>query len=78
MVLESNTRIRLEKARRLRFPVTNNEAKYEASIYSLKLAKHVGIKRLGVQGDSVVVIGQVSCKFEVKEPQLKRYYDKVM
>ena len=37
---------------------TNNEAEYEALIHGLRVAITLGIKRLLVYGDSVVVINQ--------------------
>jgi ribonuclease HI len=40
--------------------VSNNEAKYEALLHGLLLAASLGIKRLLVYGDSVVVINQVN------------------
>jgi ribonuclease HI len=36
--------------------VSNNEAKYEALLHGLRLAKSLGIKRLLVYGDSVVAL----------------------
>ena len=40
--------------------VSNNEAKYEALLHGLRLAISLGIKRLMVYGDSMVVINQVN------------------
>jgi hypothetical protein len=42
------------------WPATNNEAEYEALIYGLWIVTSLGIKRLLVYGDSVVVINQVN------------------
>jgi ribonuclease HI len=39
---------------------TNNEAEYEALIHGLRVATTLGIKRLLVYNDSVVVINQVN------------------
>jgi hypothetical protein len=39
---------------------TNNEAEYEALIHGLRIVTSLGIKRLLVYGDSVVVINQVN------------------
>jgi ribonuclease HI len=44
----------------IRWPATNNEAKYEALLHGLHLAMTLGIKRLLVYGDSSVVINQVN------------------
>jgi ribonuclease HI len=40
--------------------VLNNEAEYEALLHGLRLTASLGIKRLLVYGDSVVVINQVN------------------
>ena len=41
---------------RILWPATNNEAKYEALLHGLRVAVTLGIKRLLVYGDSLVVI----------------------
>ena len=43
-------------AYKLYFPCFNNEAKYEALLVGLKIAKRLGIKNLKVFGDSELVI----------------------
>ena len=42
------------------FKVSNNEAEYEAVLHGLRLAVSLGIKRLLVYGDSLLVIQQVN------------------
>ena len=42
------------------FEVSNNEAEYEAVLHSLRLAITLGIKRLHVYGDSLLVVQQVN------------------
>ena len=42
------------------FKVSNNEAEYEALLHGLRLAISLGIKRLLVYGDSLLVIQQVN------------------
>ena len=44
----------------LRFPCSNNEAKYEALVVGLKATKILGIKKLKVFWDSELVIKQIS------------------
>ena len=66
--MESSNRIKLEEALRIGFFVTNNKAEYEALIYGLELARHIGVYKLQVQSDLAVVTRQVSGNFEVKEP----------
>jgi len=42
------------------FEVSNNEAEYEALLHGLRLAISLGIKRLLVFGDSIIVVQQVN------------------
>jgi ribonuclease HI len=44
--------------------VSNNEAKYEALLHRLRLAISVGIKRLLVYGDSLLVVQQVNKEWD--------------
>ena len=53
---------------RLCFSCTNNMAEYEACIFGLKAAIDLGIKSLGLFGDSALVISQIgraSCRERV-------------
>ena len=42
------------------FKVSNNEAEYEALLHRLRLAVSLGIKRLLVYGDFLLVVQQVN------------------
>ena len=55
VVLEAPFGFKIEEERRLNFQATNNEAEYEALIYSLGLAKHLGVKLLKVRLDSKLI-----------------------
>ena len=77
VVLETPSGLKIEEARRLNFQATNNEAEYEALIYGLELAKHLGVKLLKVKSDSKLIAEQVARRFEAKEPRMKAYFDKV-
>ena len=57
---------------------TNNEAEYSALILGLKSAIDLGIKRLSVCGDSLLVINQVNKIYKVKNPNLADMYDEVV
>jgi ribonuclease HI len=46
----------LKYAFQLLFPASNNAAEYEALIHGLNIAVSLGVKRLMVYGDSIVVI----------------------
>ena len=55
IVLEAFLGLRIEEACRLSFQVTNNEADYEALIYVVKLAKHLGVKLFKVRSNSKLI-----------------------
>jgi hypothetical protein len=48
----------------LLFPASNNAAEYEALIHGLNIAISLGIKRLMVYGDSLVVISQINKEWD--------------
>ena len=58
----------------LDFPTTNNEAKYEALVASLDLAKAVGVASVVIYCNSQV---QVNGDYECKGERMKRYLDQV-
>ena len=58
---------------RLRFPATNNEAKYEGILTGLKLGKALGMKNLLIQSDSKLVIEQIKGEYEAKEERMQKY-----
>ena len=60
---------------RLDFPTTNNEAKYEALITGLDLAKAVGVENLVVYCDSEIVTSQVNGDYNYKNERMKKYLE---
>jgi len=58
----------------LKFPATNNKAKYEGILTGLRLGKALGDKNLLVQNDSKLVIGQIKREYEVKEERMQKYF----
>jgi ribonuclease HI len=57
--------------------VTNNEAEYEALIQGLRVTTSLGVKRLLVYGDSVVVINQVNKDWDCTKNNMDAYYAEV-
>jgi ribonuclease HI len=49
------------------FEVSKNEAKYEALLHRLRLAISLGIKRLLVYGDSLLVVQQVNKEWDINK-----------
>jgi hypothetical protein len=50
----------LKYALQMLFPASNNAAEYEALVHGLSIAVSLGIKKLMVYGDSLVVISQIN------------------
>ena len=68
---------KLRYAACLQYQTTNNEAKYEALLKGLKLAKSLGAESVIVHGDSQFIINQVNGMCEAKESWMKKYLHKV-
>ena len=62
---------------RLDFPMTNNEAEYEALVVGLDLARAVGAENMVVYCDSQVVTSQVNGDYEYKNGRMKKYLEEV-
>ena len=57
----------------LKFPITNNEAEYEALLTRLRIARALGAEKIMLKSDSQLVIGQVRGDFEAKEARMQKY-----
>ena len=57
----------------LKFPITNNEAEYEALLTGLRIARALGAEKIVLKSDSQLVIGQVRGDFKVKETRMQKY-----
>jgi ribonuclease HI len=55
------------------FEVSNNEAEYEALLHGLCLAVSLGIKRLLVYGDSLLVVQQVNKEWDINKDTMDAY-----
>ncbi|KAK8928297.1 hypothetical protein KSP39_PZI017417 [Platanthera zijinensis] len=77
VVLVSPQGVTIEQAVTFHFPVTNNQAEYEAVIAGLRLAKELEIQDVEAFTDSMVVASQIRGEFEAREPTLARYLSKV-
>ena len=62
---------------RLDFPTTNNEAKYEALMARLNLAKVAKATSVDVYCDSQVVTSQMNGDYECKGERMKKYLEQV-
>ncbi|XP_057734679.1 uncharacterized protein LOC130950160 [Arachis stenosperma] len=77
IILESPNGVVYEQSVKFEFPISNNQAEYEALIGGLTLATEVGAKRLEVCSDSQVITSQVNGSYQAKDPLLQKYLEKV-
>jgi ribonuclease HI len=63
----------LKYALQLLFSASNNAAEYEALIHRLNIAISLGIKRLMVYGDSLVVISQINKEWDCSNDSMGKY-----
>jgi ribonuclease HI len=63
----------LKYALQLLFPSSNNAAEYEALIHGLNIAISLGIKRLMVYGDSLVVISRINKEWDCSNDSMGKY-----
>ena len=62
---------------RLDFPTTNNEAKYEALIADLDLARAAGATSVVIYCNSQVITNQINGDYECKGERMKLYLNQV-
>ena len=55
------------------FQASNNEVEYEALLHGLRLAISLGIKRLLVYGDSLLVVQQVNKEWNINKETMDAY-----
>ena len=66
--------VQLEYALRFKFKASNNEAKYESFIISLKLTKEIEPRRLKMFSDSLLVVNQTNGDYVVKGAKMILYH----
>jgi hypothetical protein len=59
------------------FKVSNNEAEYEALLHGLRLAVSLGIKRLLVYGDSLLIVQQVNKEWDINKDTTDAYVEEI-
>ena len=77
LVLMSPKKVVIEKSLRLDFPVTNNEAEYEALLEGMAIVQRMGGKSIKLFSDSRLVVGQVRGEFETKDKRMQGYLSQV-
>ena len=64
---------RVEHAKWLDFPASNNEYEYEAILAGVDLAKFVSSEKLIIRSDSQLVVGQVNREYETQDQRMVKY-----
>ncbi|XP_016195017.1 uncharacterized protein LOC107635985 [Arachis ipaensis] len=77
IILESPAGVIYEQSIKFEFPISNNQAEYEALLGGLTLAREVGATRLEVCSDSQVVTSQVNGTYQARDSLLQKYLEKV-
>ena len=67
------TKDKLRYVLRIHFSTSNNAAEYEACLHGLRIAVELGVKRLMVYGDSVLVINQVNKGWSCSSEKMDAY-----
>jgi ribonuclease HI len=65
--------VQLKYALQLLFPASNNAVEYEALTHGLSIAVSLGIKKLMVYGDSLVVISQINKHWDYSTDSMGKY-----
>ena len=77
VVIQTPEGDKIECMIRLDFPTTNNEAKYEALVAGLDLAKAAGAENMIMHCDSQVVTSQINGDYECRNERMKKYLEEV-
>lgn len=77
VILTSTVGFEIFQAIRFTFPLTNNEAEYEALLAGMDLAKSLEVKHLRVFSDSMLVVKHFSGEYEQRDPRTRSYATKI-
>ncbi|XP_074374075.1 uncharacterized protein LOC141714455 [Apium graveolens] len=77
LILSSPEGFEICQAIRFDFPLTNNEAEYEALLTGMKLARSLKAKHLRAFSDSMLVVKHFMGEYEQGDPRTKAYASKV-
>ncbi|XP_074337277.1 uncharacterized protein LOC141674473 [Apium graveolens] len=77
LILSSPEGFEICQAIRFVFPLTNNEAEYEALLAGMELAQSLEAKHLRAFNDSILVVKHFSGEYEQRDPRTKAYATKV-
>jgi ribonuclease HI len=58
----------------MHFPASNNAAEYEELLHCLRIATSLGIHRLRVLGDSLLILNQANKEWTCLDDKMMTYY----
>ncbi|XP_075087569.1 uncharacterized protein LOC142169585 [Nicotiana tabacum] len=58
------------------YPITNNEAEYEAVITGLEIARELSIEQIMIKNDSQLVVNQMQGTYTTREARMQQYLEK--
>ncbi|KAL0434461.1 UNVERIFIED_CONTAM: hypothetical protein Slati_2780400 [Sesamum latifolium] len=67
----------MEYAITLEFPVSNNEAEYEAILLGCRLIRAAGARKVRAYSDSQLVVSQAEGEYEVRQEKMTKYLAKL-
>ncbi|XP_074351331.1 uncharacterized protein LOC141690425 [Apium graveolens] len=73
LILRSPEGFKIQTSISFGFPVTKNQAEYEALIAGLKLSRTLKIQDLKIYSDSQIVVKQTNGEYIAKDPTLAKY-----
>jgi hypothetical protein len=62
----------------MHFPASNNVAKYEVLLHGLRIAMALGIRRLKVLGDSLLVVNQINKEWSCLDDNMLSYCQELL
>ncbi|XP_050211775.1 uncharacterized protein LOC126661936 [Mercurialis annua] len=77
VVLRGPHGVTLRSSVKFDFPASNNAAEYEALLIGLRMVNVVKAEHVTIRSDSQLVVCQIPGTFEARDPEMRRYVDRV-
>ncbi|XP_050217513.1 uncharacterized protein LOC126668351 [Mercurialis annua] len=77
VVLKGPHGVTLRSSVKFDFPASNNAAEYEALLIGLRMVNVVKAEHVTIRSDSQLVVCQILGTFEARDPEMRRYVDRV-
>jgi ribonuclease HI len=77
VILENSDGLAIEYSLNFEFPISNNQAEYEACLTGIRMAKELGENAVTICSDSKLVVSQIKGEYQAKELIMQKYLAKV-